>query len=179
MSEWDAEAPNVELLLKIADMAPRVVMWGGNYFGLPPSRCWLVWDKANAVPTMADVEFAWTNLDQPAKRFRGRVGRVEYGHPTQKPLDLMLWTIKQVGNPETILDPFAGTGTTGVAAVKMGKTFVGIERDPSYFKIMCERIQRAVDAPSLFPFACDTAGKGIASLQGDLLPLPSQIVGRV
>lgn len=151
MLEWDAEPPSVDLLLKIASMAPRTVMWGGNYFGLPASRGWLVWDKANAVPTMADVELAWTNLDRPAKRFRGLVGRVEYGHPTQKPLDLMLWTIEQAGNPARVLDPFMGSGTTGVACAQLGKAFTGIERERRYFDIACERIERAYAQGQLIP----------------------------
>lgn len=146
MLDWDAEAPSVATLLEIAAKALFAVMWGGNYYGLPPSRCWLVWDKANAVPTMADCELAWTNLDRPAKRFNGLVGRVEFGHPTQKPLDLMKWTIAQVdhcGLAGTILAPFMGSGTTGVAAVQMGRDFIGIEREPKYFDIACKRIDDA------------------------------------
>lgn len=143
MLVWDAEAPSVDLLLQIVAMGRHCVMWGGNYFGLSPSRCWLVWDKSNAVPTMADVELAWTNLDKPAKRFRGMVGRVEYGHPTQKPLDLMYWTLEQVGTAQTVLDPFMGSGTTGVACVQLGRSFMGIEREPKYFDIACRRIEDA------------------------------------
>ena len=69
-------------------------------------------------------------------------------HPTQKPIELMEWCITQVGNPQTILDPFMGSGTTGVAAVQMGRKFIGIEREPKYFEIACKRIedaQRQVD----------------------------------
>lgn len=153
MLDWDAEAPTVETLLAIADKAPFAVMWGGNYYGLPPSRCWLVWDKANAVPTMADCELAWTNLDRPAKRFKGLVGRVEFGHPTQKPLDLMKWTIAQVdlcGFIASILDPFMGSGTTGVAAVQMGRDFIGIEREEKYFDIACRRIEQTQRQGDLF-----------------------------
>ena len=151
MPEWDCEAPNIDLLMTIAHMAQRAVIWGGNYFGLPASRGWLVWDKANAVPTMADVELAWTNLDRPAKRFRGLVGRVEFGHPTQKPLDLMMWTIEQAGSPARVLDPFMGSGTTGVACANMGKAFTGIERERKYFDIACERIARAQAQGQLIP----------------------------
>lgn len=143
MLVWDSEAPSVDLLLQIVAMGKHCVMWGGNYFGLPPSRCWLVWDKSNAVPTMADVELAWTNLDKPAKRFRGMVGRAEYGHPTQKPLSLMYWTLEQVGPAQTILDPFMGAGTTGVACAQLGRSFIGIEREPKYFDIACRRIEDA------------------------------------
>lgn len=150
MVRWDAEHPSVDLLLQIASLSASCVMWGGNYFGLPPSRGWLVWDKANAVPTMADVELAWTNLDRPAKRYRGLVGRVEHGHPTEKPLDLMKWTLAQVGEAPTILDPFMGSGTTGVAAVQMGRDFIGCEIDPAYFDIACRRIEDAQRQGSLF-----------------------------
>ena len=153
MLDWDASAPALETLLDIVGLSARCVMWGGNYYGLPPSRAWLVWDKANAVPTMADVELAWTNLDRPAKRFNGLVGRVEYGHPTQKPLDLMKWTIAQVehaGPAQTILDPFMGSGTTGVAAVQMGRDFIGVEREAKYFDIACKRISEAQRQGDLF-----------------------------
>jgi len=153
MPEWDCEPPSLDTLLSIISLAKWSVMWGGNYFGLPPSRGWLVWDKANAVPTMADVELAWSNLDRPAKRFRGLVGRCEYGHPTQKPLDLMKWTIKQVDHcdlAQAILDPFMGSGTTGVAAVQMGRKFIGIEREPKYFDIACRRIEDAQRQGDMF-----------------------------
>jgi site-specific DNA-methyltransferase (adenine-specific)/modification methylase len=153
MLSWDSEAPQTETLLSIIALGKSAVLWGGNYFGLPASRGWLVWDKSNAVPTMADVELAWTNLDRPAKRFRGLVGRVEYGHPTQKPLDLMKWTIAQIDHchaVETILDPFMGSGTTGVAAVQMGRKFIGIEREPKYFDIACKRIEDAQRQGDMF-----------------------------
>lgn len=143
MVVWDNAPPSVEDLLAIVAKARVSVMWGGNYYGLPPSRCWLVWDKSNAVPTMADVELAWTNLDKPAKRYKGNVGRVENGHPTEKPIGLMLWTIKQAGELETVLDPFMGSGTTGVACANLAKSFTGIEREPKYFDIACRRIEDA------------------------------------
>lgn len=147
---WDV-APSNENLALLRAMAPAVVLWGGNYFDAPAARCWLIWDKSNAVRTMADVEMAWTNLDRPAKRFRGSVGVHEWGHPTEKPLDLMGWTIEQIPNtPQVICDPFMGTGTTGVAAVRLGRKFLGIEIEPKYFDVACQRIQAAYDAPDMF-----------------------------
>ena len=72
-------------------------------------------------------------------------------HPTQKPLEVMKWAIGHIPAPcETILDPFAGSGTTGVAAIQMGKSFIGIEREPKYFEAMCRRIREANDAGPLF-----------------------------
>ena len=153
MLVWDAEAPSLDLLMEVATLGRSCVMWGGNYFGLPPSRGWLVWDKGNAVPTMADVELAWTNLDRPAKRFRGMVGRVEFGHPTQKPIALMSWTLDAVAHchpVDSVLDPFMGSGTTGVACIQSGRAFIGIERERKYFDIACERIERAHAQGQLF-----------------------------
>lgn len=146
--KWDLEAKQ-EWIDSIIALGVDSIIWGGNYFTVPATRCWLVWNKVNAVPTMADFEMAWTNIDKPAKRFDHPVGRVEFGHPTQKPLPLMSWCVEQLkNNPQTILDPFMGSGTTGVAAVQMGRKFIGIEREPKYFEIACKRIedaQRQVD----------------------------------
>lgn len=146
--KWDLEAKQ-EWVDSILALGVDSIIWGGNYFSVPATRCWLIWNKVNAVPTMADLEMAWTNIDKPAKRFDHPVGRVEFGHPTQKPLPLMSWCVEQLkGNPQTILDPFMGSGTTGVAAVQMGRKFIGIEREPKYFDIACKRIedaQRQVD----------------------------------
>lgn len=147
---WDV-APSAENLAALRALAPSVVLWGGNYFAAPAARCWLVWDKANAVRTMADVELAWTNLDKPAKRYRGAVGVHEWGHPTEKPLELMTWCIEQIPPPATlILDPFMGSGTTGVAAVRLGRKFIGVEIEPKYFDIACQRIEEATRQADLF-----------------------------
>ena len=140
---WDV-APETELLAAIVALAERSVIWGGNYFVLPPSRCWLVWDKQNAVPTMADCEFAWSNLDRPAKRMSLPVGVHNYGHPTEKPLTLMTWCIGLAGDVQTILDPFAGSGTTGRAAKDLGRKAVLIEREERYCEIAAKRMAQEV-----------------------------------
>ena len=153
MLEWDAEAPSVELLLKIASMAPRTVMWGGNYFGLPAARCWLVWDK-KTTGEYADCELAWTNLNKAVRRIEWlwngmiRKGDDVREHPTQKPLALMQWCVKKTDG--VVLDAFMGSGTTGVACIKLGRKFIGIEIEPKYFDIACRRIQAALDAPDMF-----------------------------
>lgn len=143
MEEWDV-FPSNETLAAIAGLSPFCVMWGGNYFALPPSRCWLAWDKQNAMPTMSDIELAWTNLDRPAKRKSLPVGRHEHGHPTEKPLPLMLWTLEVSRIPEkaTVLDPFMGSGTTGIACIRTGRRFIGIEKDPVHFETARSRIER-------------------------------------
>lgn len=140
--KWDLEI-NQEWIDSILRLSVPAIIWGGNYFLMPASRCWLIWNKLNAVPTMADFEMAYTNFDRPAKRIDLPVGRVEFGHPTQKPLRLMEWCLSFLPDAATILDPFMGSGTTGVAAVNLGRNFIGIEKDPQYFEIAKERIAEA------------------------------------
>lgn len=144
---WDHEAPNLDFMMGAAD---NFVIWGGNYFPLPPSRCWFVWDKQNAVPTMGQCELAWTNADRPIQRFSWPVGRVNFGHPTEKPIELIEWTINQSRTTGSILDPYLGSGTTGVAAVNLGRKFIGIEIEPKYFEIACKRIQQATKQTDMF-----------------------------
>lgn len=146
--KWDLEAPH-DVVADLISLGVPSIIWGGNYFLVPPSRCWLSWDKVNAVPTMADFESAWTNLDRPSKRRALPVGRVEFGHPTQKPLPLMEWCLGFVPAGLT-LDPFMGSGTTGVACMRDGRAFIGIEREPTYFDIACRRIEEAYRQPRLF-----------------------------
>lgn len=146
---WDLKAEQA-WVNAILQMQVPAVIWGGNYFSVPASRCWLIWNKVNAVPTMADFEQAWTNLDRPSKRIDLPVGRVEYGHPTQKPLPLMEWCLGFLPKARTILDPFIGSGTTLVACARTGRTGIGIEIDPGYFDIACKRVEEAYRQPNLF-----------------------------
>lgn len=162
-TNWDASPPASELMNQILSMGEAQVIFGGNYFELPPAKCWLVWDKRTN-GNFADCELAWTNLDKPVRKFEllwngfARAGNEErFDHPTQKPLPLMLWCIEQAGDGETILDPFMGSGTTGVAAIQMGRKFIGIEREPKYFDIACKRIEQAHAQGQLFTPAAPMA----------------------
>lgn len=149
---WDDEAPPADLITAIVNHGDVAILWGGNYFGLPSTRCPLVWDKQNEGRDFADFEMAWSNVDSVARIFRMRPMGMDGGkvHPTQKPERLMRWCIEQVGNPETILAPFMGSGTTGVAAIQMGRKFIGIEREPQYFDIACRRIEAAAAQGDMF-----------------------------
>ena len=152
--DWDSEAPNLGAILSLN--VPTVI-WGGNYFDLPASAAWLVWDKETAgITTFADCEVAWTNLPG-AMRLKRHLWsgpyqkvREERFHPTQKPLAIMVWAVERIPKARTILDPFMGSGTTGVACVKLDRAFIGIEREPSYFDIACRRIEEAYKQPRLF-----------------------------
>lgn len=125
-------------------IAKNFIIWGGNYFPLKPSRCWLVWDKQNAVRTMSDCELAWTNFDRPTKRLSWPVGIHEHGHPTEKPLQLIKWCIEQANDSLTILDPFMGSGTTLRAAKDLGRKCIGIEIEEKYCEIAVKRLAQEV-----------------------------------
>ena len=141
---WDdCTVPDLPALLALGAIQ---CVWGGNYYGLPPSRGWLSWFKPDAPPSMASFELAWTNQDQNARQFNWSIGATNperVGHPTQKPLALMEWCIAQLGKPQTVLDPYMGSGTTGVACVNLAREFTGIEIEPKYFDIACRRIDDA------------------------------------
>lgn len=156
--DWDNTVPKSNLINAIVSIGNVVVIWGGNYFDLPPSQCFFVWDKVQPQDfSLAMCEQAWTNKKGPAKLYRQSVLSYRKEHPTQKPVELMAWCINMVGNPETILDPFMGSGTTGVAAVQMGRKFIGIEREPRYFEIACKRIEDAQRTFDMFGFNGTTA----------------------
>jgi site-specific DNA-methyltransferase (adenine-specific)/modification methylase len=148
---WDAVT--VEEVCGLPDLAKDCIIWGGNYYALPPARGWLLWDKIVRQWTSGHAELAWTTLDQPVRAFNYALGELASegkAHPTQKPLPLMRWCLGFLPNAQTILDPFMGSGTTGVAAVQMGRSFIGIEREPKYFEIACRRIEEAQRQSDLF-----------------------------
>lgn len=149
---WDAEAP-LDLVELLPGLAMDAIIWGGNYFDLPPKRGWLLWDKIVREFTSGHAELAWTTVDQPVRAFsyaHAQLASEGKLHPTQKPLPLMKWCLGFLPSAQTILDPFMGSGTTGVAAVQLGRTFIGIERDERYFEIACERIDKAQRQGDLF-----------------------------
>lgn len=158
-SEWDDVPPDDALLVAVLASARWACIWGGNYFRLDPSRTWLVWDKMLRGQDMADCELAWTNFTGKGVRlirhlWAGffRDGNDPRGlHPAQKPEGVMGWCIDQCPKADTILDPFMGSGTTGVCAARRGRRFVGIEREPRYFDIACRRIEEAYKQPALIP----------------------------
>lgn len=149
---WD-QTPVDCLLLDVARAhCTKHIIWGGNYYALPPTRGWLTWFKPDAVPSMASFEMAWTNIDMNARQLRHSIAATNAercGHPTQKPVRVMEWSLT-FWPAETVLDAFMGSGTTGVACANLGKRFVGIERERRYFDMACERIHRAQAQERLF-----------------------------
>lgn len=156
--DWDHEAPSPEMLKMLLRVGENHIIWGGQFFAdqLPARGKWLWWDKCQTMPSYGDGELAWTDLQGNAvKKFtyalNGMIARGETGqHPTQKPLPLILWCLGFLPSAQTVLDPFMGSGTTGVAAVQLGRQFIGIEIEPKYFDIACRRIERALGQKDMF-----------------------------
>jgi len=149
--DWDATPVNSEILQAIRAVSSEQIIWGGNYFDLPPSRGFLVWDKRQPENfSLAMCEQAWWSRDTNAKVFSKSVLGYHKEHPTQKPIALMEWCLGFLPKAQTILDPFMGSGTTLVACQRLGRNGTGIELDEEYWRIACERVQKAVDQPDLF-----------------------------
>lgn len=149
--EWDASAASEAAIALPREVSLEQIIWGGNYFDLPPSRGFLVWDKKQPQNfSLAMCEQAWWSRDANAKVYSRTVLGYEKQHPTQKPVDLMEWCLGFLPDAETILDPFMGSGTTLVACAKMGRKGIGIELDADYFDIACKRVEEAYRQPDLF-----------------------------
>ena len=148
---WDAvPIRNIEQIIAAGKAA---IIWGGNHYALPPMRGWLLWDKIVREFSSGHAEMAWTTLDQPVRAFNysnGQLASEGKSHPTQKPVALMEWCLGFLPDAQTILDPFMGSGTTGVAAIQLGRKFIGIEREARYFEIAVKRIFEASNQGNLF-----------------------------
>ena len=148
--EWDAQPPSAWLFGLMQERAKHLIVWGGNYFPLPQSQTFLVWDKMQPENfSLAMCEQAWCSFKKPAKMHRLSVTSYAKEHPTQKPVALMEWCIGHAPDSATVADPFMGSGSTGVACMQLGRSFTGIERERRYFDIACERISRAQAQGSL------------------------------
>ena len=149
--DWDSSTPTEAVIDYILENSDEQIIWGGNYFNLPPSQGFLIWDKKQPENfSLAMCELAWMSRKWPAKMFRHSVTSYEKEHPTQKPVPLMQWCLTYLQTKDVVLDPFMGSGTTGVACVKAGRAFIGIEREPSYFDVACRRIEEAYRQGDMF-----------------------------
>jgi site-specific DNA-methyltransferase (adenine-specific) len=148
---WDHKMDDADIIYASL-CGHAAIVWGGNNYMLPPSRCWFIWDKKmNDDWSTGQAELAWTNLDRTNRVFRMAQGEAharmrQKDHPTQKPIELMRWCIQMAHtiDPQTILDPFMGSGTTLRAAKDLGRKAIGIEIEERYCEIAARRLSQSV-----------------------------------
>lgn len=148
-NNWDDATVDEWVMLLALRLGRKQIIWGGNYYDLPPCKGPLVWDKENT-GDFADGEIAWNNLGCGVKIKRHlwngmiRKGGEDRHHPTQKPLEVISWALQLAGDVTTVLDPWAGSGTTGRACKDLGKLCVLIEREERYCEIAAKRMEQEV-----------------------------------
>lgn len=142
IDRWD-KAPSQEYFDELRRVSKNQIIWGGNYFPLPPSRCIIVWDKVQPWENFSQVEIAWTSFDSPAQLFRFDNRTGDKIHPTQKPTELYAWLLRKYGSGGgRILDTHMGSQSSRIAAYMLGFDYVGCEIDEEYFRKGCERFGR-------------------------------------
>jgi len=148
---WDKQRPDREIFEQMRACSAEQIIWGGNYFAdyLPPSKGWLYWQKLMG-GDFSDGELAWTSRNRALREFTKCPKSPGAEHPTQKPVELMQWCLGFLPDAHTILDPYMGSGTTGVACARLRRRFVGIEIEEKYFDIACRRIAAEYAQPRLF-----------------------------
>jgi site-specific DNA-methyltransferase (adenine-specific) len=151
---WDAKPPSEEFWEQAIRIADHLIIWGGNYFPLPPSRNFIIWEKG--VPknfSMAMCEYAWVSFDGNAKIVRGRSQDKFRWHPTAKPVGISMEVLRLHGHmakPKGILDPYMGSGSFRIAAWEMGIDYTGIEIDKDYFEKEEVRFREHLSKGSLY-----------------------------
>ena len=148
---WDSEPPQKEYFNELFRVSKNQIIWGGNYFDLPPTRGIIVWDKVQPWENFSQVELAWTSFDRPAALFKmcnTMPGKI---HPTQKPIALYEWLFKKYAKPgDKILDTHLGSGSSRIAAYNAGLYFIGYEINELYFNLQEERYQKHTAQENLF-----------------------------
>lgn len=158
-SDWDASPPNPEYFTELRRVSKSQIIWGGNYFPLPPTRCVVCWDKLQPWENFSQWEMAWTSFNGPAAIFRAS-NSGSYNpkiHPTQKPVKLYSWLLSKFAKPgQRILDTHLGSGSSAIACSEFGAHLTACEIDQDYFAAACARIERET-AQATFGF--DTTQK--------------------
>ena len=157
-SSWDESVPPKSCFDRMLMISKLQILWGGNYFAnlLPNSKGWLVWNKGGSFKdrSFSECELAWASIDRNTAEITynplSMGAYINRCHKTQKPTAIMKWCLAHIPNAQTILDPFMGSGTTGVACMELGRKFIGIEIDEKYFDIACKRIDMAERQGKLF-----------------------------
>ena len=149
-TQWD-DAPSPEYFEELFRVSENQIIWGGNYFDLPASRCMICWDKEQPMPTLSAWELGWTSFDKPSKMFRASSTDLARFHPTQKPVALYRWLLHNYAKPgDKILDTHLGSGSIAIACHEKGFHLTGSELDPDYFAAMQKRLAEATAQGDMF-----------------------------
>ena len=151
MHRWDIKPPN-KYFDELFRVSKNQIIWGGNYFGLPATRGFVVWDKMQPFPNFSRCEYAWMSFQVPSKIFEydNRQGAAKI-HPTQKPVKLYEWLLKNYAKQgDKILDTHGGSFSSAIACHKHGFEFVGTELDTEYFNLAVERFKTYSNQANLF-----------------------------
>lgn len=152
--EWDEAIPGDDYFRELFRVSKNQIIWGGNYFPLPPTRCIVAWDKCQPWENFSQIEIAWTSFDRPAKLFRlinSGANSEKKIHPTQKPIDLYEYLIDRFAlSGDKIFDSHMGSGSSRIAAYNMGYDFWGCEINKEYFEASEKRFEKATQQQSLF-----------------------------
>lgn len=151
--DWDSSPPTAEWFSELFRVSENQIVFGGNYFDLPPCKCFLIWDKGEGMygRSFSECEFAWTSLSDTARIFKHSPVDKNRFHPTQKPIALYRWIFQHYAKPgDKILDTHLGSGSSRIAAYDAGLDFVGYEIDKEYFDKQEERFAQHTAQLSLF-----------------------------
>lgn len=149
-ADWDKAIPTDSYFNELMRVSKNQIIWGGNYFHLPPTKCFIFWHKHNPVPNFSDGEFAWTSYNKPAVCFdyayygnvMGKTKAEKRIHPTQKPVELYKWVLGKFGNcGDKILDTHLGSGSIAIACLEYGYELTACELDPDYYATAMKRIK--------------------------------------
>ncbi len=142
VQRWDTR-PSKEYFEELFRVSKNQIIWGGNYFNLPPTRCIICWDKMQPWPNFSQIEIAWTSFNSPAKIFKYDNRTDDKIHPTQKPISLYAWILKNYAKSgNKIFDSHLGSGSNRIAAYKLGFDFYATEIDKDYFEAQENRFRR-------------------------------------
>ena len=151
--KWDCEPPNVEYFNELQRVSQNQIIWGANYFSMPPTKCFIVWRKPQISEgvSFSMLEYAWASFDETSKEWIGMSNETDRIHPTQKPTALYEWLLTRYAKPnDKILDTHVGSASSLIACHKLGFEYMGFELDADYYKAATERLEAVKAQTSLF-----------------------------
>ena len=141
--KWDSKPPSAEYFEELKRVSKNQIIWGANYFHMPPTKCFIVWRKPQISEgvSFSMLEYAWTSFDSTSKEWIGMSNEKDRIHPTQKPIKLYEWLLKRYANKgDKILDTHVGSASSLIACYNLGFDYIGFELDKQYHEMAQQRI---------------------------------------